>query len=182
MELRRELRRLADEDDVTVILSEGRVIADDPIEGLVNVFQTQAYRVTITGDLQDGPRDLLDARFEAGGWKTHGDQTIFDITLTDGDVLYDVIDILRDAHVDLDNVDRTDPDLEDVFLEVTGTGPGDGTPEPALADDADAPTDPSDEALDGAQTGTPYDDRDDAKADTPYDDRDDVRTSTEAHQ
>lgn len=142
MELRRELRRLAEEDDVTVILSshdmdvvedvcdrvvilsEGRVIADDPVEDLVGVFETQAYRVTITGRLPAAARDVLETRFNAGNWETHADQTRFDITLTDGDVLYDVIDVLRDAGVDLDDVDRIDPDLEDVFLEVTGTGPG----------------------------------------------------------
>lgn len=159
MELRRELRRLADEDDVTVvlsshdmdvvedvcdrvvILSEGRVIADDPVEDLVGVFQTQAYRVTITGELPDCPRDLLDARFNADNWQTHGDQTIFDITLTDGDVLYDVIDVLRDADVALDDVDRIDPDLEDVFLEVTGTGADSDTRDAGLSDEMDVQTD-----------------------------------------
>jgi len=142
MELRRELRRLAEEDDVTivlsshdmdvveeicdrvVILSEGRVIADDPVTDLVGLFQTQAYRVTITGELPDDDRNRLDARFNADSWEHHGAQTTFDITLTDGDVLYDVIDVLRAAGVELDDVDRIDPDLEDVFLEVTGTGPG----------------------------------------------------------
>lgn len=145
MELRRELRRLADEDDVTVILSshdmdvveevcdrvvilsEGRVIADDPVEDLVAVFQTQVYQVTVTGDIPEAVRDHMAARFNATDWTTRRDQTTFTITLTDGDVLYDVIDVLRDADVELDDVDRIDPDLEDVFLEVTGTGDPDAT-------------------------------------------------------
>ncbi|WP_435360744.1 ABC transporter ATP-binding protein [Haloarchaeobius sp. DFWS5] len=138
MELRRELTRLAEEEDITVvlsshdmdvvedvcervvILSEGSVIADDPIEDLVRVFETQAYRVTVDGEVPATVRRRLDETFAADGWDHAGDRTRFDVTLTDGDALYDVLDVLRNAGLALVDIDGLDPDLEDVFLEVTG--------------------------------------------------------------
>ena len=142
LELRRELRRLAEEEDITivlsshdmdvvedicdrvVILSEGSVIADDPVDELVGVFETQAYCITVEESVDDATRGLLDAEFDAADWTETGDRTRFDVTLADGDVLYDVLDVLRDAGLSLADVDGHDPDLEDVFLEVTGRANG----------------------------------------------------------
>ncbi|WP_435348956.1 ABC transporter ATP-binding protein [Haloarchaeobius sp. HRN-SO-5] len=142
LELRRELRRLAEEEAITVvlsshdmdvvedvcdrvvILSEGSVIADDPIEDLVRVFETQAYRVAVEGTVTDETRRLLDREFGADGWTEAGSRTRFDVTLADGDALYDVLDVLRDAGLGLVDVDGLDPDLEEVFLEVTGQATG----------------------------------------------------------
>jgi ABC-2 type transport system ATP-binding protein len=142
LELRRELRRLAEEEEITVvlsshdmdvveavcdrvvILSDGRVIADDPVEDLVRLFETQAYRVTVGGPVPDAVRRRLDRAYDAGEWSTAGDRTTFDVTLTDGDTLYEVLDVLRGAGLELVDVDGLDPDLEEVFLEVTGRAPG----------------------------------------------------------
>ncbi|MFD1645078.1 ABC transporter ATP-binding protein [Haloarchaeobius litoreus] len=142
LELRRELRRLADEEDITivlsshdmdvvedicdrvVILSEGSVIADDSVDDLVQVFETQAYRVTVEGTVSGSTRSRLHREFDAGDWTETGDRTGFDVTLTDGDALYDVLDVLRDAGLSLVDIDGHDPDLEEVFLEVTGRADG----------------------------------------------------------
>ncbi|MCG1002421.1 MULTISPECIES: ABC transporter ATP-binding protein [Halobacterium] len=142
LELRRELRRLADEESITVvlsshdmdvvedvcdrvvILSDGEVIADDAIEDLVRVFETQAYRVTVDGAVSESVRERLASGFDAADWERAGDRTRFDVTLTDGDALYDVLDVLRNADLALVDVDGLDPDLEDVFLEVTGRAAG----------------------------------------------------------
>ncbi|WP_336034421.1 ABC transporter ATP-binding protein [Halobacterium yunchengense] len=137
LELRRELRRLADEEAITVvlsshdmdvvedvcdrvvILSEGRVIADDPVDELVSVFDTKAYRVTVDGTVPDGVRERLETAFGVDGFERVGDRTQFDVTLAGDTTLHGVLDALRDADVELADVDGHDPDLEDVFLEVT---------------------------------------------------------------
>jgi ABC-2 type transport system ATP-binding protein len=138
LELRRELRRLADENDITVllsshdmdvveevcdrvvILSDGRVIADDSVAELVRVFETQAYRVTVEEAVPQSARERLDRQYRAENWTRNGDRTSFDVTLADGDDLYAVLDVLRDEDLSLVDIDGQDPDLEDVFLEVTG--------------------------------------------------------------
>jgi len=138
LELRRELRRLADEDDITVvlsshdmdvvedvcdrvvILSDGRVIADDPVEELVGVFETQAYRVVADGQLPGRLRSQLVADYHLENFEVLADRTRFDVTLGDDDSLYDVLGVLEGAGHDLLDVDGLEPDLEDVFLDVTG--------------------------------------------------------------
>jgi ABC-2 type transport system ATP-binding protein len=142
LELRRELSRLAEEEDITVvlsshdmdvvedvcdrvvILSEGSVIADDPVADLVGVFETQAYRITVAGTVGDEVNRRLDREFDADGWTRTGDRTSFEVTLVDGDALYDVLDVCRTAGLSLVDVDGLDPDLEEVFLEVTGRAAG----------------------------------------------------------
>jgi len=142
LELRRELSRLADEEEITVvlsshdmdvleeicdrvvILSEGRVIADDPVDELVGVFETQAYQLVVAGDVASGVRDRLDDRFRVENWESLEDRTRFDVTLAEDDTLYGVLDVLREAGHRLLDVNGLEPDLEDVFLDVTGTAPG----------------------------------------------------------
>ncbi len=145
LELRRELRRLADEDDITVvlsshdmdvvedvcdrvvILSDGRVIADDPVEELVGVFETQAYRVVAAGQLPGEVRSRLVRDYRVENFDVLDDRTRFDVTLADDDSLHGVLGVLDDAGHDLLDVDGLEPDLEDVFLDVTGrAGGGDG--------------------------------------------------------
>jgi ABC-2 type transport system ATP-binding protein len=137
LELRRELRRLAAEEDVTVvlsshdmdvveavcdrvvILSDGRVIADDSVEALVDVFETQAYQLRVEGSLPAELRHTFETEYGAENWSRAGDRLRFDVTLPEGDALYDLLERLRAAGVSLAGVDARTPDLEDVFLQVT---------------------------------------------------------------
>jgi len=105
--------------DRVVILSDGQVIADDSVEDLVGVFDTQAYRISVDGVVPDDVRARLDAAFRVDDWERFGDHTRFEVTLTEETTLYDVLDALRDADLALADVDGRDPNLEDVFLEVT---------------------------------------------------------------
>ncbi len=136
LELRRELRRLAAADvtvvlsshdmdvvedvcDRVVILSEGRVIADDPVDELVDVFRTEAYRVRVEGTVPETTRQRLEAAFDADDWERAGDRTRFGVTLDGDDGLYEVLETLRAADCSLAGVETSDPDLEEAFLAVT---------------------------------------------------------------
>ncbi|QKY21096.1 ABC transporter ATP-binding protein [Halolamina sp. CBA1230] len=141
VELRRELRRLADEEAITivlsshdmdvveavcdrvVILSNGRVIADDPVEELVGVFETQVYRLTVDGRVPEQVRTELTASYQVDDWERLDDRTRFDVTLAEDDALYDVLGVLRTGDCALLDVDGLEPDLEDVFLDVTDRAP-----------------------------------------------------------
>ena len=142
VELRRELRRLADEEDITivlsshdmdvvesvcdrvVILSDGQVIADDAVEDIVGVFETQAYQLEVEGTIPAPVRESLESAYIAENWEELADRTRFEVTLADDHTLYGVLDVLRDGDCSLLDVDGLEPDLEDVFLDVTGTANG----------------------------------------------------------
>lgn len=134
-DLRRELRRLAGEErtvivsshdmdviedvcDRVVILNEGRVVADDTVENLVEVFRTQAYRVTVEGGMAEGRRERLEERFGAGDWTRSGDRLSFEASRVQGEAFYDLVKELRAADCRFVSIDSVDADLEEAFLHV----------------------------------------------------------------
>jgi len=140
LELRRELRRMVDEESMTVVLSshdmdviedvcdrvvilnEGEVIADDAVDELLALFRTNTYRVTLAAPVRERTRRTLRDRFDAGEFEETGDRVRFSVT-ADGAAFYDLMDHLRDAGCDLLGVTEVEPDMEDVFLGLTGAGP-----------------------------------------------------------
>ncbi|WP_323676695.1 ABC transporter ATP-binding protein [Halorubellus sp. PRR65] len=147
LDLQRELRRLAREDDVTVVLSshdmdvvervcdrvvilaDGRVAADERVEDLVEVFATQAYRVRASAE--PGLRDAVAAAGTVESWTERDDVVRFEVVLPDQGAFYDLVDAVRESGADLETFESVDPDLEDVFVRITR---GDGRE----ATDADA--------------------------------------------
>jgi len=133
--LRRELRRIVEERDLTVILSshdmdvieavcdrvvimnEGEVIANDAVGRLLSDFETQRVRVT-SADIDDRLRRELGTRFEVTDVSTADAATRIEVA-TDSDGLYELFDVLRVNDVHLDAVTTVEPDLEDVFVRLT---------------------------------------------------------------
>jgi ABC-2 type transport system ATP-binding protein len=134
--LRRELRRIVAERGLTVVVSshdmdvieavcdrviimnEGRVVADDTVGNLISSVDASGFRVT-SGDLTPDVVATLRERFEVTDVAQRGDRVQVTVA-TDGDGFYEVTDLLREAGVTLDAVDTVEPDLEDIFVDLTG--------------------------------------------------------------
>ena len=140
--LRRELRRLAVEEGLTVVVSShdmttieavcdrvvmmagGRVVADDTVSALLSAADRDAVRVT-SPDLGERVVSTLRERFPVrsveAGTGPDGDSvwTTIEVEVV-GDELYALMDALREAGVRIDDLRTVQPDLEDVFLSVTG--------------------------------------------------------------
>jgi len=134
--LRRELRRIVDERDLTavvsshdmdviedvcdrvIIMNEGEIIADDSVAAVLDQFTANAFVVT-SPDITDGLLATIRERFE-----------VVDVTsvergrrvevATDSDGFYRLLDLCQDHDVTLAGVGTVEPDLEDVFVEITG--------------------------------------------------------------
>lgn len=142
-DLRSRIRRLADEEGRTVLLSshdmdtvqavcdravvmnEGRVVAADAVENLVGLFRTREYEVTVAGTLGDA-REPLESAFEARGFREMADGTQFTATVPEGR-FYDFVDRLREAGVEVVAVSARETDLEEAFLRLTRRDGVDGT-------------------------------------------------------
>ncbi|MFB1063734.1 ABC transporter ATP-binding protein [Natrinema sp. H-ect4] len=139
--LQRELRRLAEEEALTVVLSshdmdvvetvcdrvlimsEGEIIADDTVEALLS--GTDRHRVRITSrDLDTAVVSALRRRFDAHRVES-GDPSPRIEVATDSDGLYELMFLLRRNDVTLERVRTVEPDLEDVFVDLTTTDRGD---------------------------------------------------------
>ena len=133
--LRRELRRIVDERDLTVMLSshdmdviedvcdrvvimnDGRVIADDTVASLLRGSGTQGYRIT-SPDL-DRVLTGLEARFDVTDVARLDGTTRVEVT-ADSDGFYALVGYLEANDVAIDAVNTVSHDLERVFVELTG--------------------------------------------------------------
>jgi len=138
--LQRELRRLAEKEGLTVILSShdmdvvetvcdrvlimsgGEVVADDTVEELLR--GTDRHRVEITSrDLEPGLVSTLERGFDVGRVDRLETGFRIDVT-TDSDGFYELMDRLRSEGVTLEGVRTIEPDLEDVFVDLTSREDG----------------------------------------------------------
>lgn len=135
--------------DRVIILSDGEIIADDDVEALLDVFRTQTYEVAFEppeggdgdgGSTRDaasgadgaasrngadgGDADTLEARlrsrYEVTDWTERGDRTVVTVTLESGNDLPAFTGAVVAAGGELYRVASVEPDLEEVFLRITG--------------------------------------------------------------
>ncbi|ELZ02629.1 ABC transporter ATP-binding protein [Natrialba asiatica] len=137
LDLRREIRRLTDDRSMTVVLSShdmdlveavcdrviivraGRIVADDTVENLVELFRTQAYQLTVGSPLSEAAKGRLEHRYNAQGWERIGEHVRFEATPRSDDSVYTLVDELQREAVPLVSIQSLQPDLENVFLELT---------------------------------------------------------------
>jgi ABC-2 type transport system ATP-binding protein len=131
-DLHTELRRLAEEEEISIvltshnldiieavsdrviILNNGQVIADDDTAALVDVFQTQSHRVVLDGSVRASVRRRLEQADAV--CRRDGDQTVVEWVDTDSGTVYDVMDVLAETGQEIAALESPDPDLEEVFL------------------------------------------------------------------
>jgi ABC-2 type transport system ATP-binding protein len=140
--LRRELRRLAREEGLTIVVSshdmgviedvcdrvvmmaEGEIVADGTVSELLAGDGRDAVRVT-SADIDDAVVATLRKRFDVASVESVDGRTRVEVGAA-GDALYDLMDTLREAGVTVENIRTVQPELEEVFVDRTGMEP-DGT-------------------------------------------------------
>ena len=133
--LQRELRRLAEEEGLTVVLSShnmdvvetvcdrvlimaaGAVVADDTVESLLTSTDRHGIEIT-SSDLDAARIAALRKRFDVEVVEPIDAGARIEIT-TDSDGLYELMERLRADEVTLERVRTVEPDLEDVFVDLT---------------------------------------------------------------
>ncbi|MFC4360064.1 ABC transporter ATP-binding protein [Halobium salinum] len=166
LSLRRELRRLAEDESTTVVLSshdmgvietvcdrvvvlsEGRVVADDSVAALKALFRTQRYRVVVDGRIDDRLDARLRREYEVIRSEPVGDTTHLELAVESGRELHAALGAVLDAGHEVASVDAADPDFEEVFLRLTERDAAPVTDAP-VGDDPEGGAD----AANGADTG-----------------------------
>jgi len=133
--LQTELRRLAADEGLTVVLSshnmdvvetvcdrvvimsDGRVIADDRVEALLGGSDTHEIHVT-SADFDDDLLATLGDQFALATVERRDPGARIAVTV-DSDGLYALMATLRAHDVTLNRVRTVEPDLEDVFVDIT---------------------------------------------------------------
>ena len=133
--LREEIRRLAEDEDVAivltshdmdvieavsdrvVILQSGRVIADDAVDRLVELFESQSFRIAIAQPVDTTVRRRLEGLDL--DLRTESDRLVIESQGTDSQTVYELMRLLEETGQELRDIDSVAPDLEEIFLELT---------------------------------------------------------------
>jgi len=136
LDLHTELRRLAEQGGVTIVLTshdmdvieavsdrvmilqDGSVIADDDVENLVDVLATQSLRVTVDGPVRQPLRSRLTSGLDLAVEEGDGTVTI-ECQGADSQTVYDLMRLLEGQDKALRGIESVDPDLEEIFLRLT---------------------------------------------------------------
>jgi ABC-2 type transport system ATP-binding protein len=136
--LRSELKRIVDERDLTVvlcshdmdviedvcdrvvILNDGDVIADDTVANLVGAFDARGFRIT-SKSIEEADLAAVRERFEVTDVRRFDPGVRFEVA-ADSEEFYGLMRLLESRDVRIDGVETVTPDLEEVFVEMTGGG------------------------------------------------------------
>lgn len=151
LDLRAEIQRLADEENVAVVLTshdmdvieavsdrvvilqDGRIIANDPVERLVELFETQSFRIAIATPVDTRVRRRLDGL--GLDVSREGSRLIIQSNGTDSQTIYELMRLLDETGQELRDIDSVAPDLAEIFLRLTDRA---ATPDTDTDTDADS--------------------------------------------
>jgi ABC-2 type transport system ATP-binding protein len=100
--------------DRVAVMRKGRLLADRPMAELLSLFRAEHYQIKVAGQL-NGHSSV---RFEGLTLAPVDDGTVLAGALDDQDSLYSVLAHIRDLGLPLVSVNRVEPDLEDVFVQL----------------------------------------------------------------
>ncbi len=107
--------------DRVAIISGGKIVAQDRVHQLLNLFSVREYHVHLNGHLDETSRSQLTCigRVKVGQDESH---TELVFTLDNVETLYYVIDILKQTHMPIASIERVEPNLADVFVRIIDRG------------------------------------------------------------
>ncbi len=138
--LQTELRRLAAEEEITVVLSshnmdvietvcdrvlimsDGQIVGDDSVEELLRSTDMYGVRI-VSSDFDDRTVSALRRQFEVTTVESLSPGARVEVA-TGGDEIYQLMDWLRDRDVTPERLMTVEPGLEDLFLDLTDTSAG----------------------------------------------------------
>ena len=100
----------------TVIINEGRVVVDEQVNRLLTLFETRAYQVRLAEPLT--PQQLSDLQRTFPILSSGEDAHSFKVNFEHPDDLYLLTDLLRSQHAQVETLDRTTINFEQVFRQL----------------------------------------------------------------
>lgn len=104
--------------DRVIIINQGRVVTDDRIDNLLELFRVRAYRFTLAGLLDQQAEIELKVAFPHADVVRDTHHSMVDVELSDASQFYDLVEVLKTSRAVIDSIDRQDPNLEEIFLRI----------------------------------------------------------------
>lgn len=103
--------------DRVAIISKGRIIADRPVEEMLDTFREEHYQIKVIGPL---PADVV-ASMDGLTIKEDNGYTILSGPIADQDTLHRILNQFYNLGLPLISASRVEPDLEEVFVRMLDT-------------------------------------------------------------
>ena len=135
--LRQEIQRLVTENNMTVfvsshdmdlieelcdrviVLNEGEVIADDSVDVLLDLIESHDLQLTIEGQLPEGFRSALEAKFDVNSWEQRGNRVRLQVSVVGGEEIHRIVGTVLEAQLRVVELETKQVDFEDVYLSLT---------------------------------------------------------------
>lgn len=101
-----------------IIISKGRIVTDDRIENLIDLFKVQAYKFNLTGHLSGIQNELMKKRFPFLKLYATDHQTIIEAEFPKPGSFYELIDLLKSNRLEIESIERQEPDFEEIYLKL----------------------------------------------------------------
>lgn len=95
----------------TIIINAGKVIADERVDQLLQLFDTSAYCLHLKEVLTDEQQDMLDQQFPIHKWTG----LELEVNLEQEEDIYDLMDIFKKNQTPIETINRTEINFEQVF-------------------------------------------------------------------
>lgn len=105
-----------------IIINKGRIIADDRVRNLMDLFRVRVYRIVIRGQLTNEQWDALQEIPAVVIESESPGQTSLSVRLEDSRILYEIIGILGSNNSLIESVDQERNNFERIFLELVEGG------------------------------------------------------------
>lgn len=103
--------------DRVIIINDGQIIADDNVEMLTERFTKQGYQIEVENTNRDY-LSTLRTRYPIKEVEEYDSRVRFDLT-ADNETFYELLNDIRTSELTLQGVESMQPDLEEIFLEIT---------------------------------------------------------------
>ncbi len=104
--------------DRVIVINNGHIVTDDRVANLLELFRAKAYEFSVSGHLSATQTRRLNEQFEMIEIEPDTHRSSIRVELMDGQRFYDLIDILRQDGSMIESIDRRDPNLEEIFLQL----------------------------------------------------------------
>jgi len=105
-----------------IIINNGKIVTDDKVANLLKLFQASAYRFDIEGRLNPSQESHLKERFEMLKISETDYHTEIKVELIDSNQIYEIVDILKAGSSRIKAIDRREPNMEEIFLNIVKGG------------------------------------------------------------
>lgn len=105
-----------------IIINQGRIVSDDSVHNLLDLFKVKVYRIVIDGKLTPGQREALENLPEVLLEEENPHETVISVRLEESQVLYQVFGILGAENTVIHSIDQEQNNFERVFLEILERG------------------------------------------------------------